>query len=146
MNRTLLLFALFLVVVGVGLGFYLISLFGFLILIPALMAPSKRPPVPVSAPPKREAKRISPLPQPQPTAAPEAVEAKPPPPMTTPPPRPTDYQSFSPAIFPNSMFSYLSPSSVAPAAQPAVAAKKDTERDELIETGAMLAILKFLLG
>jgi hypothetical protein len=146
LNRNLLLFALFLIVLGVGFGIYLVSLFGLLMLIPALMATSRPPPRPVSAPSRQASRRIIPPPMPQQMATLPNAETPPLTTMMVPTPQPSAYQSFSPALFPNSMFSYLTPPSTTPPKPIEAPAKNQSERDELIETGAMLAVLKFLLG
>jgi hypothetical protein len=152
LNRNLLLFSLFLIILGLGFGIYLVSLFGVLMLIPALTAKSRPPPRPVTPSPRQESRRIIPLARPEPSPAPQGmssppgVEAQPKPMVMTSSPQPSAYQNYSPAIFPNSMFSYLSPSPNVPTHPPETQAKKPSEKDELIETGAMLAILKLLLG
>lgn len=56
------------------------------------------------------------------------------------------FQPYSPALFPNSIFPSLSSYVNVPPQQAEAAAKKPSERDELIETGAMLALMKLLLG
>jgi hypothetical protein len=52
---------------------------------------------------------------------------------------------YTPILFPTSMFPSLSSYSTPPPQAKATGAKHE-ERDELIETGAILVMLKFLLG
>ncbi|MDG6898575.1 MAG: hypothetical protein JRN24_02440 [Nitrososphaerota archaeon] len=140
MNKNLVIFGAFLIVLGAGVGYYLISLFGLLILIPAVIAPSR----PVSRLPtsaKEEPKRIAPKPQPMPTQV-----RSPPPTMVESQTPPGAYVSYSPALFPNSMFPSLSLSAAAEPQPASAATAKTAERDELIETGAMLALLRLLVG
>ncbi|MDE1858321.1 MAG: hypothetical protein KGI26_04540 [Thaumarchaeota archaeon] len=142
MNKNLVIFGAFLIVLGAGVGYYLISLFGLLILIPALIAPSR----PISRLPtsaKEEPRRIAPKPQPMPAQVQTPASQ---PAMAAPISQPGPYSSYSPALFPNSMFPSLS-LSAAVQLQPASAAPaKAAERDELIETGALLALLKLFVG
>ena len=122
---------------------YLLSFFGLLMLIPALMAPSRPPPTRGSEPAKQEPWRITPKPQPsaatpQPHPTPQANVVE------VPSPQPSQYASYSPALFPNSMFPPLSFSgSVLPKPD---APAKPSERDEVVETGAMLALLRLVFG
>ena len=149
LNRNLLLFSIFLIVLGVGFGVYLLAFFGVLLLIPALMAPSRPVPRP-SAPTRQEPRRITPPTRPRPMVIP-------PQPMMTPSqpetisqvsammpatPQPSSSTSYSPALFPNSMFPSLSLSGT-PQPRPVDSmARKGSERDELIEAGALLALFK----
>ena len=142
MNKNLVIFGAFLIVLGAGFGYYLISLFGLLILIPALMAPSR----PVSRLPtsaKEEPRRIAPKPQPMP------AQVQPPasqPAVAVPISEPSPYVSYSLALFPNSMFPSLSLSATAQPQPASEAPAKAAERDELIETGALLALLRLFVG
>ncbi|MDG7008905.1 MAG: hypothetical protein JRN06_11855 [Nitrososphaerota archaeon] len=146
MNRNLLLFAIFLIVLGAGFNFYPLSLFGLIMLIPALMAPSRPVPRPTGAPTRQEVRRIAPPPRPEPTpvqpkpaAVPQASV------MMSPTQQPSPYTSYSPALFPSAIFPSLSPSVAAPP-QSTVAAQKPAERDELLETGAVLALVRLIFG
>jgi Na+-transporting methylmalonyl-CoA/oxaloacetate decarboxylase gamma subunit len=147
LNRNLVLFAFFLIVLGVGLDFYLISFFGLLVLIPAFMAPSRTAPRPVPAPAKPEVRRIGPPPKPRPTAEQAQPEVQPQTTTTLPASQQLGPAlAYSPALFPNSLFPPMSLSG-SPAAPPAeLAAKKTPERDELVEAGALLAFFKLFFG
>jgi hypothetical protein len=156
MNRNLLLFALFLAVLGVVFGFYLITFFGLLLLIPAALIPS-RAPARTPQPPKQAARRTPPPQGLQSMAkeqAPQSMSSQPvsqsmsPQPMAamSSVPYSSSYQSYSPALFPSSMFPSLSMSGSAQPQPQGELAKKQAERDELVEVGAMLALLKLLLS
>lgn len=143
MNRNLLIFGFFLVLLGVAFNFYLISLFGVLMLIPALMSPRRVPARPGTAPKPDLPKRVMPIVKP-----PQAESA---PPAAGPQPVlevvsvSSAYLGYSPSLFPNSIFVPMMASQY-PAQPPPVEPKKSSERDELIEAGAMLALLKIFLG
>jgi hypothetical protein len=150
MNRNLLLFALFLAVLGIGFDFYLLTFFGLLLLIPAALIPSK-PPARTPQPPKQVARRTGPpqssqsmakeqAPQPMSQYVPQSMAAMAPAQYSS------SYQSYSPALFPNSMFPSLSMSGSATPQPQGEPAKKQPERDQLVEAGAILAILKLMLG
>lgn len=139
MNRNLVYFGVFLVLLGIGFDFYPISFLGLILLIPALLSPSRPPMTRVPEAPKQEPKRIIPAAQPQPPAS--GAEPKS---YFTPPP-PTQTQTYAPALFPMPMFPSLSQmGTVARPVEPVP--QKQGERDELIEVGAMLALMKLALG
>jgi hypothetical protein len=56
------------------------------------------------------------------------------------------YGSYGSALFPTSLFPSLSSYVSPPQKQPEAAANKPAERDELIEVGAILFLLKLALG
>ncbi|MDE1852178.1 MAG: hypothetical protein KGI38_00325 [Thaumarchaeota archaeon] len=144
MNRNLLIFSLFLFFIGIAFGEYLVVFFGLLLLIPALLAPSRGPsrPVPVSS--RQEVRRITPPPKPQ-----SAVAAPTQPTRSQPivmPAAPSKSLSYSPALFPTSMFPSLSMSGDLPQPSGGGPARAQAERDELVEAGAILALLRLLLA
>ena len=163
MNKNLLVFALFLIILGVASGIYLLSLFGIILMVPAALPSSRRTQTPPQ--PTRPS-------QPQPWSAPRRVpsEARRPPMAPTPQPQtmatrtqpsqpsPTQMQPYSqvqpssqmlpysPALFPGSIFPpvYAPGTQVSPPAS--TEAKKSPERDDLVEAGAVLLLLKLFLG
>lgn len=142
MNRNLVLFSVLLVMLGIGSGFYLLSLLGSLFLIPALISRARPPPTRATPPEKQEARRIIP-----PTPAQPPAEAAPPQvPGYMASPQPTQQQWYSVALFPTTMFPSLSQlgSQVVPPFQPTTA--KQEPRDDLVEVGAMIALLKLAFG
>ena len=158
LNRNLLVFSLFLIVLGFGFGLYLLSFIGVLILIPALASPSQAPArkaPPQSPQPSQPPRRVSPPvyspPSPPPAPSPKTEPAAaPPPPMTymstsasssSMPPI-----SYTPALFPSPLIPSLSMMGSAP---PPVKAPQEVKRegqDELVEVGAILALLKIVFG
>lgn len=148
MNRNLLIFSLLLVFLGFGLGLYLLSFFGLLLLIPSLLSPSRLParPSPAPVPSRQQPRRIAPPPVQQPvvTPAPQPV-----PEATRPmaPPMPLkSTPTYAGALFPNPILPALSPTGASAVLPKETAEKKPAERDELVEMGAVLALLKLVLG
>ncbi|MDG6900821.1 MAG: hypothetical protein JRM80_02520 [Nitrososphaerota archaeon] len=142
MNRNLVLFSVLLIMLGIGSGFYLLSLLGSLFLLPALISRGRPPPARATPPQKQEARRIIPLTPPQPPAeaAPPQVSGY----MAS--PQPAQYQGYSMALFPTTMFPSLSQmgGKALPPVQPPVV--KQDARDDLVEVGAMIALLKLAFG
>ncbi len=142
LKRNLLVFALFLVLLGIGSSFYLLSLFGLLMLIPALLSSSRPPLRPAPPPARQETRRITPPPLQQPAVALSQV----PPKTVFVTPTPIQTQTYSPSLFPKSIF----PSNVQVGTSPQPvhesAAPKPAERDELLEIGTILALLRLALG
>jgi ABC-type antimicrobial peptide transport system permease subunit len=151
MNRNLLGFGFLIILVGIGSGFYLLSIIGLVIMIPALLAPSKIPTRPSqstrsSASTVRPGtRRIIPPPiirQPEPpTSQPQhqlVVQATADSQISTP--------TFSQALFPNSIFPSLS--LISGSVQPPASSipVKSSERDEVLELGAILAFLRIAFG
>ncbi|MDG6902282.1 MAG: hypothetical protein JRM80_10035 [Nitrososphaerota archaeon] len=131
------------IVLGVGFNFYLLSLFGVFMLIPAVTSRSRQAPKP-SGPTRQEPVRVSPKPQP-----PETPPVSQPMPKQSVPvpisPQPASDISYSPSLFPKSMFPPMSLMGDLP--QPPTGAEaKQSGRDEVVETGAMLALLRLILG
>ena len=142
MNRGLLIFALLLVFLGIGFGLYLLSIFGLLLLIPALLSAPRpsTPPAPIQA--KQETRRIVPPAAKRPETAPSAAT-----PMamaTT--PVPTQPQSYAPALFPTTMFPSLSQAAIQPQPRGVPASEKPAAQDELLEAGAILLLLRLISG
>ena len=143
MNRNLVYFSFFLVLIGVGFGFYLLSFLGLLLLIPALLSPSRLP-APRPQQPRQPPRRIIPqAPQPQPSASMESAT-------------PTAYASASvayssqqmqpsSALFPTTMFPSLSQMGTSPA-EPSQPPAKNEPKDDLVEVGTILVLLKLVFG
>ena len=142
MNRNLVAFSLLVILAGLAFGLYLISFFGFLILIPALASGSRLPTRPPPTQPKQQPRRIIPPAPPQPESTVPAVQAKP---MAAAQPT-MQVQSYSPALFPSSMFPSLAGMGSTPLAAKEAATPKPDGRDELVEVGTMLALLKLVFG
>jgi hypothetical protein len=146
MNRGLLGFSILLIFIGFVSGYYAISLLGIFLFFPAILttprSKTQRAPVSTSQPPRRIAPReVPPVPQFTP-AQPEAAKPAPP----TPLPASQPQANYSPSLFPNPMFpSFSQPLT----GQQPPAEKKDQpqgSRDELLEAGALLTLLKLALG
>jgi hypothetical protein len=167
MNRNLLVFSLFIIVAGLAFGLYIISFFGLLLFIPALAAPSRpparnTPPRPAQGQPQTQPwgrvipRRSSPAPPPPPTPSPMTEPVAPPaPPMASmatsysvPLPSPAQPVSYTPALFPSPLIPPMSAMGTAPQPQPAKSSQETRHdgRDELVEVGAILAILKLVFG
>jgi Na+-transporting methylmalonyl-CoA/oxaloacetate decarboxylase gamma subunit len=144
-NRNLAGLALLLILLGIGVGLYLLAFIGLLILIPALLAPSKVPSRPVPIPAKQETRRIAPpLLQKQPESNIKVSQQQGA--MVVPVQSSTSTPTYSPALFPTSIFPSMS--QVTKYGQPPTPTNppKSEERDELLEIGAILAILKIAFG
>jgi hypothetical protein len=142
LNRTLLTFAGLLILLGLGFGIYVVSLFGLLLIFPALIAGSRPPTRPAPQPAREEPRRIAPPPYSQPQVAVPQT-----PPMAA-PQTPPAMQSltYSPALFPTPLLSTLAPMASPP---PSVKERQDgkpEERDELVEVGTILVFLKLFFG
>lgn len=129
-------------IIGVGFGFYLLSILGLLLLIPGLLSSPRPPMTRVPAPPREEPRGIAPLARPQQVPAAPAPEPKV---MDVPPPS-TESPTYSQPLFPMPMFPSLS--QMGTAAQPPMERMegKQEGRDELLEVGAILAFLKLAFG
>ena len=159
MNRNLLVFSLFIIVAGLAFGLYIISFFGLLLLIPALAAPT-RPPA-GNAPPQpsqsRPWGRVIPRPSsppPSPAPTPKAEPMSPPaPPMSS---MATSYMaissspgqpvSYTPALFPMPLLPAMSVMGSAPQPVKPPQESRHEGPDEIVEVGALLAMLKLLFG
>jgi len=141
LNRNLVYFSVLLILLGIGSEVYVLSLLGLLLLIPALLSPA-RPPVRRTPAPRQEARRIVPQQPPrvstQTPSPPHTIEIAPTPPV--------QQQTYTPALFPMPMFPSLSQmgSTPQPVKEPAQA--KQEARDELVEVGTILALLKLAFG
>ena len=150
MNRNLLVFGLFLVIAGLFSGYYVLSLFGILMIVPALRSSSRRPPSPVSKP-RDESPRMAMGPSPQ-MQAPVMQAPNPPPPvpaMTAPRPLPqTEQSGYSPALFPTTLLPSLSlsPPTGVPQAPSEPVPKSQAAEDDVVKVGAVLALARLLLG
>jgi len=149
MNRNLVIFSLFLVLIGVAFDLYLVAFFGLLILLPAFFASSKpsarTPGAPQTPQPKQAPRRIIPRAAAKPEPAPTSTAQ----PMAAPEySAPTYHPSYTPALFPSPMLPTLSqmPTTSTPVPKAASETKQGVERDELVEAGAILAVLKLLFG
>ena len=148
MNRNLLIFGLFLIIAGVFTGFYLLSVFGFLMVIPSILGSSRPPPLRSPGPQNEASRRVmSQTAQPQPTDGQTTppVQVQPMAAMAPPPsPQPQQF-SYSPALFPTTLLPSLSLSMAVPQ-PPEQASKSQAKEDELVEMGAILALARLLLG
>ncbi|MDG7008306.1 MAG: hypothetical protein JRN06_08685 [Nitrososphaerota archaeon] len=145
MNKNLAYFSIFLILIGIGFGIYLVLFLGVLLLIPALLSsarfPTRSPPTPSQSP-----RRITPTAPAQPTVPSSEQQPMATPAMYgTPMYSPTQYQGYSGSLFPGTMFPSLSQVGPPPTAtsQPPPSGQ---ERDGLLEIGAILAVLKLLSG
>jgi hypothetical protein len=150
LNKSLIAFAVILIVGGIYVGIGLIVLLGVILLIPGLLTTPKQPSkVPVSkAPPPR---RTSPPPAAQPAkmeysqAGPMQPQAPASAPTTMYVPSVSPMSSgpiYSPALFPTSMFPSLS---VPTTYRPQILEHKEgrtSETDELLEFGLLIAVLR----
>jgi hypothetical protein len=153
LNRNLLVFSLLLIFAGAGTGFYLIALFGLLLLIPALMSPTRVPtrPTPAPTPTKYQPRRIMPPPVKQPEPAMQAPSASS---MAVPAPAQmaaymaapsseSSGMSYTPPLFPTSLFPSLSGMSGAQPPTPrGPEHPKPRGEDDLLEVGALLVLLR----
>jgi hypothetical protein len=147
LNRNLLVVALFLVLLGLGSNTYLVSFFGLLLLIPALLSSPRPRQRPVPSAVYQRPRRIAPQQMPPPRVSPPSPQPQPQPQATaTPPAAPTQTPAYSPALLPNSMFPPIFPSVYIPKPTSGASAEKAAERDELVEAGAILALLRLFLG
>ena len=142
------IFAVFLVVIGIGSGFYLLTFFGLLVLIPVLLSPSRpttRPQPPsTQTRPREQPRRIAPPPvQPYATATPPEQPAAA---LSPIPPPSAPSTAYSGALFPTSMFPPMSQMGTIPPQVKEGSPKKPEERDELVEVGTILALLKLAFG
>lgn len=140
MNKSLVYFSVLMILLGVGSGFYLLSLLGGIALIPALLSPTRPPVRRAPEQPRQEPRRIIPPPfQPprpsEPVANPVSYVASPAPSQPT----------YPAALFPTAMFPSLSTMGSTPQAKETAPAKQEG-RDELVEVGAILALLKLAFG
>jgi hypothetical protein len=146
-NRNLLVFSILLIVAGISFGIYLVSVLGFFLLFPALLTTPK--PRQYRTPPSRtqeQPRRIAPrppsvmeiLPQPQTPAAAVTVPLTPTPVVSQTP--------YTPALFPKSIFPTLS--LMPPTGQQVQPSKEQAPapRDELLEVGTLVAVLKLFFG
>ncbi|MDG6949414.1 MAG: hypothetical protein JRM77_06165 [Nitrososphaerota archaeon] len=148
MNRNLLVFGLFLIIAGVFTSFYLLSVFGFLMVIPALLGSSRPPPLRGPGQQNEASRRVMPQ-----TAQPPPTDGQKSPPAQVKPmaamaplPSPQSQQlSYSPALFPTTLLPSLSLSMAAPQ-PPEQVSKSQAKDDELVEMGAILALARLLLG
>jgi len=157
MNRNLLIFALLLIFVGFGVGFYLISFFGLLLLIPALLSPTRVPsrPTPAPEPPKPQPRRITTRPAKQPEG-PMAAPTAPPMEGSVSAPMPSrmaapSYQSqsivYTPPLFPTTMFPSLSGMAGTPAPPPREPEhERRREENDLLEVVGLLVLLRLVSG
>lgn len=132
-----------LILVGIVFGIYLVLFLGVLLLIPAALSsarlPSQRTPIPQ---PEEPAMRIIP-----PMPARPAPSAQEPQPMATSPMyTPIQYQGYSGPLFPAPMFPSLSQMGAPPTTAGQAPPSASQGRDELLEAGAILAVLKLLSG
>ncbi|MGP8125375.1 MAG: hypothetical protein ACLQEQ_05825 [Nitrososphaerales archaeon] len=157
-----------LILVGIGLGEYLLYLVGFFLLFPALLlSPKPRPQGTPTGSGQQPIRRTSPQPAPAmgtaSTPAPSQTHA----PASMPPIQasPVSYSqissggtSYNPSLFPTSMFPsasqptptsmFPSASQPTPTAQPPKEARSEApaSRDDVLELGALLVLMKLVFG
>jgi hypothetical protein len=135
-------FAVIVIFAGLFLGFYVLIIFGFVLLVPALLVPSPKPPQRPAEQKKEQPRRPSLPPEPI------GVPTSPAPVMTAPTPYvPMSAQpSASSPLFPTALFPPLS--LPLPQAKPPLEAKQvqPESRDEVLEYGLLLAILMMVAG
>jgi hypothetical protein len=143
-NRNLFYFSVILILAGLFFGIYLIAFVGFLLLLPALLATPRPPAQPSPTPAKEAPRRIIPPTEKKPEAAPLGQSM----PTTAPPPVVMMPQSYSPALFPTPLMPSLSQMGMGYATQMAkeTPPTRPEGRDELVEVGTLLALLKLAFG
>lgn len=143
LNRNLVFFGVFLILIGAGSGVYLISFLGVLLLIPALLSPSRLPAprTPASGQTQPPRRIIPPAPVKQPPSPQETQ-----PMAATQTETPMQYQGYAGPLFPAPMFPSLSQMGTPPSATSRPPPPAGQGRDELLEVGAILAVLKLLSG
>jgi len=143
-NRGLLVLSVLLIILGIGSGLYFASLFGFILLFPAILPGRPRSnPIPVKTQPIP--RRIAPPPQmlkvsSTPPSAPTPAYAP-----STPLQLQTGAATFAPPLFPTNIFPTLSLSPPTAEAKTSAPEQKN-DRDDLLEFGAILAIIRLALG
>jgi hypothetical protein len=150
LNRTLLYFSLALILVGLLFGIYLVAFFGFLLLLPALLATSRPPARPSPAPATEAPKHVTPYAEKKPEVVPTPSEPMPttiPVPVAAVPP-PAMPQSYSPPLFPTPLMPSLSLMGTGGTLQMVkeAAPVRQGGQDELVEVGAILVLLKLISG
>lgn len=151
MNASLAALAFLMIILGAGAGFYPISVLGVVILVAALLVPS-RPQAPRPLPSTQESGGAT-IRAEQPRAAYAPMTRQPPQTATRPSPEPMPapelnqgYTSTS-ALFPTTMFPSMSPVPMIP--QPPET-KKPSETpapaNDLVEMAAIVVLLKMLSG
>jgi hypothetical protein len=161
LNKSLLAFAIVLIVGGVIIGISLLILLGVFLLIPGLLTtPKTQSKIPVSKkeppPPPR---RISPPSAPQAPAAPAApapeyLQSSPAQPPATAPMTSYDFskvsasstQGFTPALFPAAIFPPMSGQTNYRTPQVEPRERQQNQNDELLELGLLIAVLRLTSG
>jgi hypothetical protein len=130
---------------GFILGYYVLIIFGFVLLFPALLIPSQKPPQRPAEQKKEPERRPSPPIQP---LQPVQVPRTPMPAIVTETPRVSmsALPSASSPLFPTVMFPSLSLPPPQPTPAPEAKQAPAESRDEVLEYGVLLAILKLVLG
>lgn len=155
MNRSLLVFSILLILVGISLGAFIVAALGFFLLLPALFStPRPRPQgtptgsgqqAPEPAPGRAPVIETSPEPAPfmESVTRPVAPRTFAPASMA---PLPPSQPSFSAPLFPTSIFP--STSQQLPTGQALKEARSEApdSRDEVLELGALLALMKLVFG
>jgi hypothetical protein len=156
MNRSLLVFSIILILLGIGFD-YLISLFGLFLLFPALLSSPRPRPQGTPTGSGQQAPRPGPAMDTTPAmdtvletapawgavstpVAPVAVA-----PASTLPPPPSQ-PSFSAPLFPTSIFPTLSQQMPAAQALKEPRSEPPASRDEVLELGGLLALVKLIFG
>lgn len=165
MNRSLLTFSILLILLGIGFGAYYIIIFGVFLLFPALLSTPRPRSKGVPTGSGQQAPEPAPVmetglePAPEPAPVMETIPERAPvwgtvstpvaPRTVAPtsmPPLPPSQPSFSAPLFPTSMF--LNASQQMPTVQALKETKREApeSRDEVLELGALLALMKLVFG
>jgi hypothetical protein len=146
MNRGLLAFAVFLIVIGASFNVIQALIIGLFLLFPAVLTTPKPRSQRIPSSQVPSPRRIAP--RPPPVIEKPVVEAPPDValPMVTAASQVRQQPTFSPALFPNPIFPTLSKIPLSTVA-PREAEKQPTEqREELLEFGALIALLRLAFG
>jgi len=165
-NRSLLIFGLLMLLLAVATGVSIIALVGVFLLLTSFVLPSSPPPTVPNRPVGKPApRRISPKPAEQPvpaspqtsatqmgmtsSSAPHSVAAPAtPPPVAGPQMQPSlpTQPTFTPPLFPTSMFPSSSMYQQPPQAPGENRPGRHESKDEVLELGALVALLKLVFG
>lgn len=161
LNKSLVAFAALLIIGGVYVGLNIVIVLGVFLLIPGLLTtPKKQSPVPVSKSQQRQQgpqpRRTSRPPtqvaktsysEPAAMQAPAQASVSVPVPVTVPSvSQMSTGLAYSPSLFPTSIFPSLSLPPTYRQQSPETKEGKPAQRDELIELGVLVAVLRLVFG
>jgi len=155
MNRSLLVFSILLILMGIGLGQDFIAVFGFFLLLPALFSTPRPRPQGTPTGSGQQAPEPAPGPAPVMETAPEpasfletasrSVAQQTVAPTSMPPPPPSQ-PSFSAPLFPTCIFPGASQQIQTAQAPEDARTKGPDSKDDVLELGALLALVKLVFG